>query len=652
MNIEIEEKSIVELFNDLHWFNIPSYQRPYVWTEENISEFLDDITYAFENNISEKYFLGSLVLQKKIGFDYDVLDGQQRLTTICILLAILRDNIKDKELFDNLSQTLHKSGDKSLNIANKNRLQFEVRGEVQEFFSKYIANKKGTLELQEINSKNISIKNMINTVKVIKEFIQTYFDNELDSEDLTNTNLNKFIGFIRQNLIFAYVCSDTREQAFKLFTILNNRGIPLTTADILKSLNLDKVDEKDRKEYAKKWEELEEKHGDKFDRFLNFIRTIKLKEKARKNLLEEFEEKISKKGLMTYGKESIDYIKATSDNYDKLISFDITFEKLDNKYKNLVTIMKTGFNSEDWIPPLLYYYEKFNIQDLDKFVTFLDSKFMGDWINRETPTKRLENMNKILKAIEIANTSNEIIQNNQLFEFDREKFFNEINRDIFGQRYCKYLLLKIENYKIDSNMVFISSYRNISVEHILPQNPKADSQWRKEFTDEEREYWTNKLANLMLITRRKNSQLSNSEFEKKKSTYSKEELTIFPSNNYIYLTTEKWNISELEKRQYEINNIFGNHEFKSIPTDTIIQEIYKEEKIIPTQAKEKVIDFILNSERNLCDDCLSEELKIAPRQAINKIVNSLKDNKNFIREKTKCDICNGTKLILMKKQEN
>ena len=82
MNIEIEEKSIVELFNDLHWFNIPSYQRPYVWTEENISEFLDDITYAFENNISEKYFLGSLVLQKKIGFDYDVLDGQQRLTTI------------------------------------------------------------------------------------------------------------------------------------------------------------------------------------------------------------------------------------------------------------------------------------------------------------------------------------------------------------------------------------------------------------------------------------------------------------------------------------------------------------------------------------------------------------------------------------------
>ena len=101
------------------------------------------------------------------------------------------------------------------------------------------------------------------------------------------------------------------------------------------------------------------------------------------------------------------------------------------------------------------------------------------------------------------------MENQELFEFDRERFFSEINGDIYGQRYCKYLLLKVENYKMASDMVFISNYKNISVEHILPQSPKAESLWRKEFTDDEREYWTNKLANLMLITRRKNSQLSN-----------------------------------------------------------------------------------------------------------------------------------------------
>lgn len=416
---------------------------------------------------------------------------------------------------------------------------------------------------------------MVNTVKIIKKFIEEYFLDEINREDLTDTTLNKFIGFIRQNLIFAYVCSDTREQAFRLFTILNNRGIPLTTADILKSLNLDKIsDESQRNEYAKKWEELEQKYGERFDRFLNFIRTMKLKEKARKNLLEEFEEKIYKKGTMIYGKESIDYFRTTSDNYDKLITFDINLKELDNHYKNLVTIMKTGFNSEDWIPPLLYFYERFNTQDLGKFIVLLDNKFMGDWVNRETPTKRLENMNKILKAIELAETSKEVVENRELFEFDRDRFFNEINGNIYGQRYCKYLLLKIENYKMASDMVFISNYKNISVEHILPQSPKNDSLWRKEFTDDEREYWTNKLANLMLITRRKNSQLSNSEFEEKKERYSKENLTIFPSNNYIYLNTEKWNVSELEKRQGDINRIFGSQD---IP-ESCIKNIFTKEK--------------------------------------------------------------------------
>lgn len=561
MNIEIQEKSIIELFGNLYWFNIPSYQRPYVWTEENVAELLDDIIYAFENNSSEKYFMGSLVLQKKSGFDYDVLDGQQRLTTVCILLAVLRDNIKDFDLIFNLSQDLYKAGDKSLNIANKNRLQFEIRGEVQEFFSNYIIKKNCTRKIDEVDLKNISIKNMINTVKVIKKFIEEHFLDDLNMEDLTKTSLNGFIGFIRQFLIFACVCSDTREQAFRLFTILNNRGIPLTTADILKSLNLDKIsDETQRNEYAKKWEELEQKYGDRFDRFLNFIRTMKLKEKVRKNLLEEFEKKIYKKNIMIYGKESIDYLKTTSDNYDKLITFDINLKELDNHSKNLLTIMKIGFNSEDWIPPLLYFYEKFNTQNLGKFIILLDNKFMGDWINKETPTKRLENMNKILKNIELAKNSSEVIENQELFEFDRDRFFTEINGDIYGQRYCKYLLLKIENYKMASDMVFISNYKNISVEHILPQHPKAESLWKKEFTDNEIDHWTNKLANLMLITRRKNSQLSNSEFEEKKEKYRKENLTIFPSNNYIYLNTKKWNVSELEKRQIEINRIFGNQD--------------------------------------------------------------------------------------------
>ena len=556
MSIKVEEKKIIVLFRDF-WFNIPSYQRPYVWGEDNINELLDDILYAFENDSQDTYFMGALVLQNKENDEYDILDGQQRLTTLALLLATIRDNIKVEKTKKVLQDHLFQEDDETADIPSRNRFTFNIRNEVQRFFEEYIIKENGTFNIEkaledEQFKNNISIKNMVAVVQVIRKRLEEIFGEQLSLENISGTSLLEFIKFIRNKLIFAYICSDTREQAFRLFTILNNRGIPLTTADILKSLNLDKVqDEIKRNEYAKKWEELEEQYGDKFDRFLNFIRTIKLKEKARKNLLEEFEEKIYGK-VMNYGKESIDYILKTSENYDKLINLTADFN---NEYKNLINIMKVGFNSEDWIPPLLYYYEKFNTQGLVEFLKLLDNKFMGDWINKETPTKRLENMNKILKAIEIGENYNDILNNKNLFNFDINNFKNIINGNIFGERYCKYLLLKIEYLSLDSEVAYIGNYKNISIEHVLPQNPKEDSEWRAKFSNEDREEWTNKLGNLILLTKRKNSKLSNLEFKDKKEKYLADKILLFPSVFEVYSNGEDWNIDILKIRQNRIVNL-------------------------------------------------------------------------------------------------
>ena len=556
MSIKVEEKKIIVLFRDF-WFNIPSYQRPYVWGEDNINELLDDILYAFENDSQDTYFMGALVLQNKENDEYDILDGQQRLTTLALLLATIRDNIKVEKTKKVLQDHLFQEDDETADIPSRNRFTFNIRNEVQRFFEEYIIKENGTFNIEkaledEQFKNNISIKNMVAVVQVIRKRLEEIFGEQLSLENISGTSLLEFIKFIRNKLIFAYICSDTREQAFRLFTILNNRGIPLTTADILKSLNLDKVqDEIKRNEYAKKWEELEEQYGDKFDRFLNFIRTIKLKEKARKNLLEEFEEKVYGK-VMNYGKESIDYILKTSENYDKLINLTADFN---NEYKNLINIMKVGFNSEDWIPPLLYYYEKFNTQGLVEFLKLLDNKFMGDWINKETPTKRLENMNKILKAIEIGENYNDILNNKNLFNFDINNFKNIINGNIFGERYCKYLLLKIEYLSLDSEVAYIGNYKNISIEHVLPQNPKEDSEWRAKFSNEDREEWTNKLGNLILLTKRKNSKLSNLEFKDKKKKYIADKMLLFPSVFEVYSNGEDWNIDILKTRQKRIVNL-------------------------------------------------------------------------------------------------
>jgi uncharacterized protein with ParB-like and HNH nuclease domain len=95
------------------------------------------------------------------------------------------------------------------------------------------------------------------------------------------------------NVLLIYVATQALDDAFRLFTILNDRGVPLRNSDILKSLNLGELDsEKDKAKYAQLWEDAENSLGDDFDRFLNYVRTLPVKEKARLNVLQEFEDKI------------------------------------------------------------------------------------------------------------------------------------------------------------------------------------------------------------------------------------------------------------------------------------------------------------------------------------------------------------------------
>ena len=90
-----------------------------------------------------------------------------------------------------------------------------------------------------------------------------------------------------------YVSTEDLEDAFRLFTILNDRGIPLCNSDILKSTNLGELKTDAEKESnAKMWEEAEGELGDDFDRFLNHVRTILVKDMPRLSLLQEFEDKI------------------------------------------------------------------------------------------------------------------------------------------------------------------------------------------------------------------------------------------------------------------------------------------------------------------------------------------------------------------------
>lgn len=544
--IKAEKKEIKDIFEKF-WFVIPEYQRSYVWDTDNIQDLLDDLWYAYKNKPNDEYFLGSLVLKKteeKEFNEYEVLDGQQRLTTFFLLMAVLRDKSDDKLLKNTCENFIHQSANRYRHIPERVRIVYKIRDNVENFIKEFVLVDNGTLNIEIekcIESNNTSISHMANAIKEMKHFFS----------DKDNEEIKDFAEFLGVKLVFIYVSTESKEDAFRMFTILNNRGISLTSADILKSMNIGEVPNEEKNKYAKKWEEIEGYLGKDFNRFLSLIRTILVKEKANLNLLEEFEKNIYDKELLRKGKDTIDLIESYTDIYNKTI---LEPKLTSYEYNNLIAIMNIGLPSSDWIPPVLFFAKKFGYDKLPDFLKKLEFKFTSDWLSQYSSTERIKNMNEILKEIEKeGQTVDGLLNNDELFKINEENLENALNRnDFYRKKYARYILLKYEFLK-SSNTVLISNYKNISIEHILPQNPNENSQWRNDFTKDEIEDLKHNLGNLILINGKKNASLGNLDFAEKKEKYFKERIDIFPSSK-IFLDRSEWTPQSIKDRQKEVIN--------------------------------------------------------------------------------------------------
>ncbi len=543
--IKSDKWDIKEVFKQ--WYCIPNYQRPYVWEKDQIIELLDDIYIACDKDKESDYFLGSLVLKEtknKDYIEYDVLDGQQRLTTLFLLTAVIRDLTDNEQRQNTCHESIFQKGNPDDNIPERLRLIFEIRNDVKEFIDEYIKQKNGTTSITSIKIEDLaqnksadkSVYNMANAILYMREYLQ--------EKIRKNANfLDKFFPFFRNKVILIYVASQNLDDAFRMFTVLNNRGIKLRNADILKADNLSLVKEKDKqKEYAKNWEKIENYFGDEFDNFLSHLQSILTKQKASLTLLKEFENNIFAKNKLTKGNNFFDFVHKYKKHYEEL------FENNGNlELKNLLTLMKVGFESEIWIAPLLRYYNKFGKENLLQFTKKLNNKFASDWISGLTPTIRIINMNNIIDMIDKLDSCDELL-NQDCFAINRQEILTFLQTDMYGKRPTRYVLLLL-NYLYHSHEQPFNTPRVISVEHILPQNPKSDSQWVQDFDNEQREKWTNKLGNLIILSRRKNSSQSNLDFAQKQQKYFKGNVELGRSANIMACKT--WKIDDVQKNHNE-----------------------------------------------------------------------------------------------------
>jgi hypothetical protein len=557
VSIEAKEIPLANLLGPDFFFNIPVYQRPFSWTEEHFNQLFEDISNAMTNNL-DQYFIGSTVLQEIGKNTYDLVDGQQRLTAITILLAVIRDATSNEDLRKKLQSYLYQEEDKWKEIPE--RMRITPWEELKGLFKEYIYKIGGTEKfLTDFYAKKIQYADQEDPRYHIFEAIATFREKVKDHPDVEG-----LVKYTLNRVYKVYIMTNTQTSAFRLFNVLNSRGLPLEPCDLLKSENLGAIQESvTRDKYAKVWRSIEEDIGrEELSKVIGFIRTIKLKEKAQLGIYEEFQ-KIFKNGLLTRGIEFIDYLKEIVDIYREKVlegQINIGSSEEQNNYRVTIDLLLRFVPFSDWIPPLLAFSYKFDSdQALISFLMKLEKKVILEWVLGFSPTERETSLNKVIKLIEESTSPDEVIEKTELPKGteNESRFISKLNDSqmysIYGGKLAKYLLLRIDKelWELEN---FPGYPGVVTVEHILPRNPSDDSSWVKKFSEEDRIEWTNKLGNLVLLSGRKNSKAQNYEFDKKKNVYFGKKETPFKITQKLRDIPD-WDIQALKKRHEDLINV-------------------------------------------------------------------------------------------------
>ena len=266
---------------------------------------------------------------------------------------------------------------------------------------------------------------------------------------------------------------------------------------------------------------------------------------------------MKKPALLTKGEATFKFVERFLSHYNQLLgqkNYDETGRSF--RFDNLIKVMLTGLPSTDWVPPLLRYFDRFKHERLMEFLTLLDNKFSSDWIAGYSPTERIDSMNDVIKVVEDADVTPASILASVCFKIDADNFMRTADSAVYGRRFTRYLLLKLDYlYQPPEHRISLES---LSVEHVLPQNPKPESQWLKDFTDEQRNTWTDRLGNLVLITGRKNTSLGNADFDEKKARYFAKEINTCP-NCLRVIQKPKWTMAEVEENHLQAMQQIRKH---------------------------------------------------------------------------------------------
>lgn len=542
--LEAHEVPLHKIFCSDYDFRIPDYQRPYAWEREQATQLLEDLVDALDRGDEEPYFLGSIVLVKRKGVsEAEVIDGQQRLTTLTILLAVLRDLTEDDELRQNLETLIVEPGSKIRKLAPKPRLALRARD--AGFFQDHIQVTGATTTLVAVNKDSLKTdaqRSVRENAIALREKLKTW------NED----RRLELVAMLSERTFLVVVSTPDLDSAHRIFSVMNARGLDLSPADIFKSLIIGELPDGASSEYATKWEDAEEALGrdDFADLFLH-LRMIFSKERARRELLKEFPEQV----LAQFKGKSAAFIDQVllpyADAYEQLRDQSYSASASAEKVNRWLTRL-SQLDNNDWRPPALWAlrHHSDDATWLNEFFQKLERLAASMLLRRVYATPRAQRYADLLADLERVGLD---APGFELTPEERAETVDRLNGDIYlVTKVRKYVLLRLDE-ALANNPGVTYDHAIITVEHVLPQNPSTTSKWVQDFTDDERLQWTHRLGNLVLLNRAKNSEAQNYDFDTKKARYFTGKTGVAPFALTVGVVTEAaWTPELLEKRQQEL----------------------------------------------------------------------------------------------------
>ena len=567
-----ESLSILELFQN-STYEIPRFQRDYAWTREQCESLWTDWKNLIDTN-STAHFLGPMVVVRieNQGKKFLVIDGQQRITTLQMIISLIRDrwvelNPGKKQTdmgpkpYEDICKSLIENG------APLYKKVFTPNFYIAETFMNYVQRELDDVERKKFTDlKKLTEQERDHAEELFSAY--RYFRDEI--EGLNFDQLLNYEQRLLNDFLVLRIDAVEIDNAFVLFDTLNNRGLDLTQGDLVKNYLFQQMGEvvasQVSNEVAKilqDWDSIAEKVSlVKLDNFLRYFLIIKLNSKIQK-------ETIFKKIQSQYqGKQAVKQLIKELSDFSDLFALIEGNDKFSGIYKDELNAMFEDLGDLDQSTQavfLLAALKRFNNYEKKEHYTqlsiavraaeILSFRFLICGRNAQD----IENIWREGAILLLSSSKSDQEALDQALEFlkgslpSNEELKSELsNKVIRSSKFARYILRKIENARKAGNVWVLAGSSKLDVEHIAPKSPDGEHDWRSVMAgDLNYRSIIYLIGNQTLLSRGPNRKAKNAEFEKKKKIYLEEKEDL-PKITQDILKNKTWNQAAVVKRSKDL----------------------------------------------------------------------------------------------------